>query len=1821
MKKVTYKILTSKSLFAMAMIFMMGLLANRSAVAQDLAIDFGRSAPEVTVAEDNMQQLVTHFTYRGVSTFAVETERGLFNEISIPGAYSIGELGTPKLPASKKLIEIPFGAEVSVKVKNYTLNEYQLSDFGIEFPVMPVQPSIRKDQDAADVPFEFDQEIYGKDFFIEHEPVTVEVLGVMRGHRMARITVAPVSYNPAKGILRVMNDIEVEISFSNVDAELTEYVKGSTWSPYFEVVQNSLLNNLRDGYPNHPDLTKYPVKYLIVSDRMFENDLQEFIEWKTMKGFEVILAFTDEIGSSYSQIQTWVHDQYNQGTPTDPAPSFLLLVGDVQQIPAQMGSSSNKMTDLYYASVDGDYFPEMYYGRFSATSPAQLIPQIAKTLYYEKYEFDDPSYLNGVTLIAGADGTWNPRVGQPTVIYGTDNYFNAAHGYTDVHDYLTSPYTGCYDPEKIAVSLINYTAHCGQTSWGDPQLSQTMVNSFVNNGKYPIAIGNCCLAADFGYGECIGETWQRVANKGSVAYIGSSPSSYWFEDFYWSVGAFPIQGNNNGYVPTYEETTWGAYDAPFVSDYVTTGSINYVGNLAVTEVHVQGYPSHSSPTYYWQAYNVLGDPSLVPYHTEGSENNVSHMAILPIGLETYEVTAEAGSYVGISKDGILHGSALVDETGVVEVPLEPVLSSGMVDIVVTKPQRIPYMTQVPAAALEGPYVVMDSYTISDPTGNNNGLADYSENISLNVTLKNVGADPSANVTATVTGTDDYVTLTSSASQSFGSIVNGETATVDDAYSFSIDDFVPDQHKAQFVLEITDGSDTWTSNLFITVHAPVMAIASDFMVDDSQSGNNDGILDPGETALVLLHVKNEGNSDVDDIEVSIASNDPLLTINTPVISVPAIAAGESQEIQIEVSADASAPIGYPVNVDLEAEAGPDGAYTAEQMIVVVIGLIPEYNMSNETVTTCVGLFYDSGGPNGQYGNSENLTMTFLPASPDGVIKADFLSFDVEENFDYLYIYNGPNTSAPQFPGSPFHGTANPGTLVGLNGDGAITFRFTSDGSVTKNGWEAEISCHYMAGVPDCAFDPDPADGAENVSLNSQLTWVSLDAVEFDVYFGVTANPPMVGSVSVPMYTPELLPDMTYYWKIVPKNSNGTAEDCPVWSFTTSGPEYMMTDGTFTVSNGTLYDSGGPDNEYSNNEDYVMTIIPSGTDQVIKIEFLMFNVESHSTCNYDGLNIYDGIDTSAPLIGNYCGTDSPGTIEATNDAGALTFHFYSDGSVTRPGWEAVFEALGALTCNIISEPEEICEGGSAMLMANPSGGTGNYSCTWSPAGTLSDPTIPNPIATPDVTTTYTVTIDDGETLITDSYTLVVHEAPDVDLGEDIIVCGDETVVLDATTPGAVSYLWTPGGYTTPVIEVDTTGIGYGLIVYNAEVTSAQGCIGVNEITIIFETCIEHTLCIPQGWSGISSYYQPFNPDLDDVFSELNALDKVIIMLGAGGIYWPSQNVNNIGNWNVYDGYKIKMNSAGCLQIAGAMPDDKTITVGQGASFLPVLCDQPVPVDDILLPLGDDLLIVFDIYSQQIYWPMGGIFTLENLQPGIGYLINLTTARDITFSCSKSIRPDHQKAEPPVYADAPWIVNKTGTAHFVAIAGNALNQLEIGDYVGVFGADGNCFGLTRYNGSEANLLLLAYGNDVSTSTIDGFSVNEQMQFAIYKPSGKETIPVEVTFNTAFPDSDLFAEMGQTMITGFKSATGIAEGGLNGIMLHPNPNDGRFVLELPAHDHPIKIEILSVNGVLILLENCPATDKSTSLDFDLSDFEPGLYFVKITGDDGIMVRKLIVK
>lgn len=122
------------------------------------------------------------------------------------------------------------------------------------------------------------------------------------------------------------------------------------------------------------------------------------------------------------------------------------------------------------------------------------------------------------------------------------------------------------------------------------------------------------------------------------------------------------------------------------------------------------------------------------------------------------------------------------------------------------------------------------------------------------------------------------------------------------------------------------------------------------------------------------------------------------------------------------------------------------------------------------------------------------------------------------------------------------------------------------------------------------------------------------------------------------------------------------------------EFIIQNTTVTTCSGTFYDSGGEDGDYSDNEDYIMTFLPVSPDAKISLDFIDFDVEWQSNCNYDWLRIFDGPSTSAAQIGEYCGTNSPGAVVATNAEGALTVQFHSDGGVTGAGWTALISCEG-------------------------------------------------------------------------------------------------------------------------------------------------------------------------------------------------------------------------------------------------------------------------------------------------------------------------------------------------------------------------------------------------------------------------------------------------------------------------------------------------------------------------------------------------------------------
>ena len=110
-----------------------------------------------------------------------------------------------------------------------------------------------------------------------------------------------------------------------------------------------------------------------------------------------------------------------------------------------------------------------------------------------------------------------------------------------------------------------------------------------------------------------------------------------------------------------------------------------------------------------------------------------------------------------------------------------------------------------------------------------------------------------------------------------------------------------------------------------------------------------------------------------------------------------------------------------------------------------------NNNGQTINTCSGTFYDSGGPGSDYGNNENKTVTFC-SNAGNSIQFNFTSFATAPG-DNLFVYDGPNTS------SPLLGTYTGGLapfLIYSSGT-CLTFNFISNASITTTGWAATISC--------------------------------------------------------------------------------------------------------------------------------------------------------------------------------------------------------------------------------------------------------------------------------------------------------------------------------------------------------------------------------------------------------------------------------------------------------------------------------------------------------------------------------------------------------------------------------------------------------------------------------------------------------------------------------------------------------------------------------------------------------------------------------------------
>lgn len=146
---------------------------------------------------------------------------------------------------------------------------------------------------------------------------------------------------------------------------------------------------------------------------------------------------------------------------------------------------------------------------------------------------------------------------------------------------------------------------------------------------------------------------------------------------------------------------------------------------------------------------------------------------------------------------------------------------------------------------------------------------------------------------------------------------------------------------------------------------------------------------------------------------------------------------------------------------------------------------------------------------------------------------------------------------------------------------------------------------------------------------------------------------------------LTPGIPYFIRVNDYSGTGT----PNWGdFTLCIEEYipainMGEDTQSSACSGTVYDSGGPDGDYGNNENFTFTICPNDFTQCVALD-----VESFNIIGGDALNIYQGNSTAAPLIATLTGNSNGNEFQVQSSNSCMTLQFISDGFNSSAGFVA-------------------------------------------------------------------------------------------------------------------------------------------------------------------------------------------------------------------------------------------------------------------------------------------------------------------------------------------------------------------------------------------------------------------------------------------------------------------------------------------------------------------------------------------------------------------------
>lgn len=536
----------------------------------------------------------------GVFVYEQKVDGVAYQRLVVPGRAVHTDIGKPELPLAGEFIEVPFGVNFTPEIVDKTTTKLD------GYNVYPAQPPRIEAPAGRPSPFQIDKATYLSR--TAYPPalagVANEDIGVIRGHRVAGIKANPFQYNPVTRQLAVHPMLEVRLKFDH-PAQL-ERVDHRLESPAFEDFLKATVLNYKDPRRFYRPQSEGGSKevtgcdYLIITHDDFykpqdaNNPIVRLAAWKQRKGYRTKVVKVGSIsgGNTAASIRAYIQNAYDHW---NPVPTYVLLVGDADLVRPTEGlhhPDENNIThpqpqvesDLFYGMVDGtDYFPDIYIGRLSADSVAEVTNIVDKILAYEQTPPATPANaafytdVSLVSLFTDSDGGWSLIDGwesRPWIanvetirnylqgqgytaerIYATDSGFPANplaqspqqfNDGTNLPNDLLSPQYGWNGSTADITAALNagrfliaYRAHGNPESWDQPSFGNNQVAALNQNDLTPVVFSITCQTGwfdnetdDQAHGgrsvsdECYAEILLRQQRAGAVAVMAMTRNSF-----------------------------------------------------------------------------------------------------------------------------------------------------------------------------------------------------------------------------------------------------------------------------------------------------------------------------------------------------------------------------------------------------------------------------------------------------------------------------------------------------------------------------------------------------------------------------------------------------------------------------------------------------------------------------------------------------------------------------------------------------------------------------------------------------------------------------------------------------------------------------------------------------------------------------------------------------------------------------------------------------------------------------------------------------------------------------------------------------------------------------------------------------------------------------------------------------------------------------------------------------------------------------------------------------------------------------------------------